>query len=307
MMLIRCAENPLITPQKNNVWERQAAFNPAVVKNNKDIHLLYRAISKPATTKKPKPALSSIGYAYSSDGIHFTEGKQLIKPEHQWEIFGCEDPRITKLDDIYYIFYTALSTYPFQANGIKIGMATTKDFKQINAKHLVTTFNSKAMALFPEKIEGKIAAILTVHTDIPPSKIALAFFEKEEALWSPQYWNEWYASLDQHVIPLLRDAKDHLEVGAPPIKTKEGWLIIYSYIKNYFSSEKVFGIEAALLDLKNPSIVIGRTDNPLLTPEMPYELKGDVPDVIFPQAHTSIKILYLFITGQQIQQDAEPP
>jgi predicted GH43/DUF377 family glycosyl hydrolase len=281
-MLNRFPENPILTPSEDNMWEAQAAFNPCVVNDKDKVHLLYRALSIPENIKNINLPISSIGYTSSVDGINFQERRQLIKPEHNWEIFGCEDPRITKLDDKFYIFYTALASYPFQAGGIKIGMATTKDFITIDSKHLVTTFNSKAMTLFPEKINGKIAAILTVHTDIPPAKIALAFFDKEEQIWSTQYWNEWYATLDHHVIPLLRDSRDHLEVGAPPLKTKDGWLIVYSYIQNYTSSDKSFGIEAVLLDLKNPSIVTGRTEKALLIPEMNYELKGDVPNVIFP-------------------------
>jgi len=85
-------------------------------------------------------------------------------------MFGCEDPRVVRLDDKYYIFYTALATYPFSAEGIKVGLAITKDFEMIEAKHPVTTFNSKAMTIFPERINGKIAALLTANTDLPPSK-----------------------------------------------------------------------------------------------------------------------------------------
>ena len=151
------------------------------------------------------------------------------------------------------------------------------------------------MALFPEKINGKMVAILTANTDLPPAKIALAFFDKEEDMWSEQYWNNWYKSLDNHVIPLLRSANDHLEVGAPPVKTDKGWLLIYSYIQNYFSSEKIFGIEAVLLDLNDLSKIIGRTTNPLLFPEKEYELFGDVPDITFPSgAVLDNKKLYLY-------------
>ena len=156
----------------------------------------------------------------------------------------------------------------------------TEDFKTFK-KHQVTPFNAKAMVLFPEKIHGNFAAILTAHTDLPPSKIALAIFDKESDLWSPQYWKEWHADLNSHVIPLLRNSSDQIEAGAAPIKTKAGWLLIHSYIKNYFSSNKVFGIEATLLDLDNPLKVIGRTDS-LLVPEKDYELHGIVPNIIFP-------------------------
>lgn len=294
-MLVRCPENPILVPNATQEWEAQGKFNPSVSKDSGIIHLLYRALSKPMEVKSLALPVSSIGYTSSSDGINFISGKQLIKPEHNWEIFGCEDPRITKFGDKYYIFYTALASYPFTPGSIKVGMVTTKDFIHMDSKHLVTTFNSKAMALFPEKINNKIAAILTVNTDIPPSKIALAFFDEEEQIWSSSYWNEWYASLNSHVIPLLRDSKDHLEVGAAPVKTDVGWLIIYSYIKNYFEEKNEFGIEAVLLDLNDPSKVIGRTKSPLLVPTAYYEIHGDVPNIIFPSgAYIEHDTLYLY-------------
>lgn len=278
----RIKENPFFSPNMEAKWETCAAFNPCVVKTENQFHLLYRAQSSLQDQQGAYMSVSSIGYAVGNDGIHFSNRKQLIKPEKDWEKFGCEDPRVTWINNKYYIFYTALSTYPFSARGIKVGVAVTKDFQTVEEKHLVTPFNAKAMALFPDKINGKMVAILTVHTDIPPAKIALAFFDDESQIWSEQFWTDWYLSLDSHVIPLLRSANDHLEIGAPPIKTKKGWLLIHSYIQNYFSSEKVFGIEAVLLDLKDPSKVIGRTSKPLLVPEKTHELHGDVPNVIFP-------------------------
>jgi predicted GH43/DUF377 family glycosyl hydrolase len=280
-MLKRIKENPIIAPNEKNDWEAIATFNPCVIKDKKKFHMLYRAMSLPYNYHDVNMSVSTIGHAESSDGLHFKNRKQLIKPEQDWEKFGCEDPRITKLEDNYYIFYTALSSHPFSAQNIKVGVAITKDLHKIDEKYLVTPFNAKAMALFPEKINGKIAAILTADTDTPPAKIALAFFNKETDIWSEKYWREWYVNIDANIIPLLRTSRDHLEVGAPPIKTKDGWLIIYSYIKNYFSSAKKFTIEAALLDLNNPLKIIGRTGD-LLAPKSTYELKGNVANIAFP-------------------------
>jgi len=226
--------------------------------------------------------VSSIGRVRSSDGIHFKDHKQFIVPEHEWEQFGCEDPRVIKFDDKYFIFYTALSTYPFSPKGISVGVAITKDLKKIDEKHHVTPFNSKAMAIFPEKINGKIVGILTADTDLPPAKIAVAHLDEESQLWSEEYWNEWYANLDSHVIPLQRNIEDHIEIGAPPVKTKKGWLLIYSYIRNYLNEKRTFGIEAVLLDLKDPQKIIARTEVPLMVPEEEYELYGKVPNVVFP-------------------------
>ena len=91
--------------------------------------------------------------------------------------------------------------------------------------------------------------------------------------------------MDQFIIPLRRVNSDGIEIGAPPVKTSAGWVLIYSYIKHYFSSEikKEFRIEAVLLDLKQPQKIIGRTDKPLLTPQATYERTGQVPDIVFPE------------------------
>jgi len=195
----------------------------------------------------------------------------------------------------YYVFYTALSAFPFCASCIRVGVAITHDFKKISEKHLVTPFNSKAMSLFPEKVSGRYAVVLSVNTDIPPTRIAIAYFDREEQMYSPTYWEGWYSLLDDNIIPLQRGPKDHIEAGAPPIKTKYGWLLIYSYIQNYFSPPAVFGIEAALLDLHNPQRIIARTEKPLLVPQEEYEKYGKVPNIVFPTgAMVKDEMLYIY-------------
>jgi len=278
----RSEENPILIPLSENDWEIEAAFNGCPVRSGRKIHFLYRAVSSPQINSGIKMSVSSIGHALSDDGIHFRYRRQFIKPEYDWEQFGCEDPRVTKLGSKFYVFYTALSTYPLRAEGIRIGLAITRDFHEIEAKYPVTTFNSKAMALFPGKIGGKMVAVLTVNTDNPPAKIGLAFFDHEEQMWSPEYWEGWYSFLDDHVLPLQRTLKDHIEVGAPPIRTRYGWLLIYSYIQNYFSPPPIFGIEAVLLDLENPAKIVARTEKPILVAQAVYETYGRVPNVVFP-------------------------
>ncbi|MFC1599492.1 hypothetical protein ACFL3T_00505 [Patescibacteria group bacterium] len=284
MLAERHKANPILKPDNNHSWEAEATFNGCPVKKGNKTYLVYRAISLPHYHKLAGAMLkvSNIGIAESKDGINFVKRKRFITPEHSWEKFGCEDPRITKLEDKYYIFYTALSTYPFSAEGIKVGVAITKDLKTIEEKHLVTPFNAKGMALFPEKINGKIWSILTVHTDSPPSEICLASFDKEEDMWSESVWNKWHNNFNDYSLPLVRRPQDHVEVGAPPIKTENGWLVIYSYIQNYFSNNPVFGVEAVLLDLENPLKIIAKTTEPFLTPQEYYEKIGIVPNIVFP-------------------------
>jgi beta-1,2-mannobiose phosphorylase / 1,2-beta-oligomannan phosphorylase len=279
---IRSEKNPILTADKSQPWQAEAVFNGCPVKNKNQIHFLFRAISQETEHLGEKMRLSTIGYTKGKSEDSFTTRKQLILPEHQWEQFGCEDPRVTFLDGKYYIFYTALSDFPHTPAGIKIGLAVTTDFEKIDEKHQVTDFNSKAMALFPEKINDQVFGILTINQDISSSKIAIIPFENENQIWSKQYWDKWLSSINNFILPLKASVDDHLEVGAPPIKTEKGWLIVYCHIEDYLKEKPVFGIRAFLLDLKNPSKIVGQTEDPFLVPEKKYEIEGDVPNVIFP-------------------------
>jgi beta-1,2-mannobiose phosphorylase / 1,2-beta-oligomannan phosphorylase len=283
----RSPYNPILTPNNKHQWETQAAFNWSVVRDKKDkkiTHCVYRAISEPYLVPQNSPYISTIGYARSADGILYENKTQLIKPEFAWERYGCEDPRVTELDGKYYIFYTALSSFPFRYYGIKAACAVTRDFKKIESKHLVTPFNSKAMALFPSRIDGKITAILTVNTDNIKRKarIAIAQFNHEDEMWDISYWRQWYKNLNKYALHVRRAVTDHVEVGAAPVKTKDGWLLVYAHIQNYPTDRKIFGVEALLLDNKNPLKMTGRTKHPIMVPEESYEKYGQVPNVIFP-------------------------
>jgi len=280
--IIRSAENPVLLPDSSHAWEDMAAFNGSPVHEKRSVHLFYRALGHPEYHDGAFLPLSIIGHTRSSDGIHFGRHTPFITPEEPWERYGCEDPRVTKLGDTFYIFYTALSTFPFSPEGITVGLATTKDLKTIDAKHHITPFNSKAMTLFPEKINGKFAALLSVDTDQPPTHIALALFENESDMWSENYWNEWYADVENHTLDLHKLPGDHIEIGSSPLLTKHGWLLIYSHIYNYGTSEQVFGIEAVLLDIENPRHIIGQTKSPMLVPQEEYERYGMIPNIIFP-------------------------
>lgn len=280
--LARFIGNPILSPLKAHSWEQEAVFNGTVVVEGSTYHLLYRAVSAPLDVAGKKHELSTIGHAVSHNRIDFEKRTQLIKPEEEWERYGCEDPRVTKLDDTYYIFYTALSAFPPGAESIKVAVALSRDLDSLDERHLVTPFNAKAMALFPEKVNGKIVVVLTAHTDQPPAKIALAFFDAPQDLWNKTRWDAWHHDIEQYSLPLLRSPHDHIEAGAQPVRTSAGWLLIYCYIRNYLTSNKIFGIEAVLLDLENPLKIIGRSEDALLSPEADYELHGQVPNVIFP-------------------------
>lgn len=287
----RSPHNPLLSPVVDKQWEARGTFNGCPVKRGNITHLLYRALGRPDALMTPA-GVSTIGKALSLDGKTFQNRRQFIIPQEPWEKYGCEDPRVTYFEGQYVIFYTALGGMPFGPGNIKVAAALSKDLETVDERHLVTPFNAKAMALFPERIggagkngqDGKITAILTAHTDEPPARIAVAQCDKLEELWNLSFWESWHAEIDEHTINPLRFDHDHVEVGAPPIKTKDGWLLFYSYIQNYFGGgrERVFGVEALLLDLTDPHEIVGRTRGPIMVPEEIYEKYGVVPNIVFP-------------------------
>ena len=281
----RSKHNPFLIPNRDHYWEEFATFNMCPIEHGKNIYGVYRAISAVDTLRDPHQ-ISVVGIGKSPDGVHFDECNQFIVPSEEWDKFGCEDPRITHFEGNFYTFYTALSEFPLTAKGIKVGVAVSRDLKKIDERHLITPFNAKAMTLFPERINGKISVIFSAHTDSPPAKMVIVQVDKIEELWDTFFWEKWQKNIDGDVIDPRRNEFDHVEVGAPPIKTKYGWLLIYSHIQNYFQNpnggDRIFGIEALLLDLNDPKKIIGRTTGPLITPEEAYELSGYVPNVVFP-------------------------
>ncbi len=278
----RSTHNPFISPVIDKSWEARGTFNPSPVKKGNITHVLYRALGRPDALMTPA-GISTIGKALSLDGKHFQNRRQFIIPEAEWEKYGCEDPRVTFFEGKYYIFYTALGGMPFGPGNIKVACAISKDLETVDERHLITPFNAKAMTLFPERVNGKVTAILTAHTDEPPAKIALVQCDEVSDLWDIGFWNKWHSELDQHVINPLRFDHDHVEVGSQPLKTKDGWLLFYSYIQHYFGGgERVFGIEAMLLDLEDPHNIVGKTKGPIMVPEEIYEKYGIVPDIVFP-------------------------
>jgi predicted GH43/DUF377 family glycosyl hydrolase len=277
----RSPHNPILIPDSSSPWQAEAVFNPSPVIYGGKTHLLFRATGPKRTIEGREVEVSVIGHVAGDAPADFGGPRnKLVVPEFPWERFGCEDPRATAFEGKCYIFYTAVSE--FSADGIKVAVAVTSDFTTVEEKHLVTPFNAKAMALFPERVNGKIAALLTVDTDRPPSRVCLALFDRAEDMWSEAYWKEWYAHLDDHAIGIERNEHDHVEVGSPPLKTEEGWLFFYSYIYNYFSPPPTFGVQAALLDHDDPRMIVGEVKRPLMVPREEYEIYGRVPHIVFP-------------------------
>jgi predicted GH43/DUF377 family glycosyl hydrolase len=283
--------NPILAPERERPWESMAAYNPSAVRTKDGVRLYYRALGNQSALQTPIAEISTIGAAFAEDGVHFHSQQQVIAPQESWDRFGCEDPRVSFFEGRWYCFYTALGGYPFGPDNIKVALAIGNSPDNFSERHLITPFDAKAATLFPERINGDIVMLLTVHTDWtaehPRPIIAFARAKKIEDFFDKKYWNDWHAHLADHALSeLRRDDNDHIEVGASPLKTAQGWLLIYSYIQNYYDEHnRIFSIEAALLDAKEPQKIVSRTES-ILVPQEFYEEYGLVPHVIFPTSAT---------------------
>lgn len=259
MKLKRFSENPIIKPIKKNKWECGAVFNCATVFDGEMVHLLYRAIGEYDTY------ISRLGYAFSIDGFNFERSdKPVFEPKEKYERFGCEDPRVTQIDNKFYITYTALSSRAWSGKGNRVALAATMDFRSFERHGIILPdMENKDAVIFPEKVKGKY---VMYHRTMPNIWIGYSDNLKE-----------WY----NHKIVMspregLWDCKK-IGAGPPPIKTEQGWLLFYHGV----DEKRVYRLGVALFDLNDPSRLIARQEEPILEPEEPWELKGDVPTVVF--------------------------
>lgn len=303
--LIRHPKNPLITKHGVFTWSKGSVLNPTVLFENNKFRMLYRATND-VFINKPGKYISSIGYAESSDGVNFEiRDNPVIFPEEDYEMnLGCEDPRLTKIKDTYYCFYTAVGFGPKEISKgrqIRIALATTKDpqLKSWTKRGIVGPKNStsKAACLFPELINGKMVFLYTLASDNPKSTIMITEFESEDELLNtpPQKifdFNEKGYEKNILLGPSTNSFRGP-EVGAVPIKTDTGWLLIFCPENE--TKSPLWEIGAALLDLNNPKKVLSVLKEPILSPATVEETDGVVNNVTFPEgAVVKDGILYVY-------------
>ena len=257
MKLSRYEGNPILKPKPENNWESENVFNPAAVYDHGLFHLLYRAMGV--------DGISRIGYGVSTDGFNFFRfDKPVFTPKRILEPRGCEDPRVVKIEDTFYMTYTAYSE-----RGVRIGLASTKNFLDWQRYRLEwAEMNNKNAVLFPEKIDGKFV-LLHRPMDKEPIGIWIAYSDN---------LIEWYGHREI-MVPRGDEGWESKKIGAgaPPIKTDEGWLLIYHGV----DEDNVYRLGIAILCLDDPSEVLFRYPEPVLEPERYYERHGTVPRVVF--------------------------
>jgi beta-1,2-mannobiose phosphorylase / 1,2-beta-oligomannan phosphorylase len=259
----------VLYPNPLHAWEAMNVFNCAVVRHNSLFHMLYRA--------QGVDFISRIGYAVSRDGLAWNRLEQPVIVPHQGrdDYRGVEDPRVIRLDGTFYMTYTAYganSYFPMLAQSDNlIAWTDVGSFERAENKDHV---------LFPERIAGRYVIL---HRR--PKHIWIAYSH------DLRHWT------DHQIILSPRGAEgwDAVSIGSNgvPIRTEQGWLLFY----HGYDAERVYRQSVALLDLEDPTRVIHRPTSFIMEPAEPWEIKGDVPNVVFSCANIVVDDQVYFYYG----------
>ena len=267
MKLERHSANPILLPNPKSDWECYNVFNPGVVYHNGLFHMFYRA--------QGLDWVSRIGYAVSEDGVRWNRLRQpVLEPIDGTDSRGVEDPRVVEIDGLFYMTFTAYGREfhgpgePTHLGGGILPLIARSENLIVWQRlgPIVRGEDDKDHVLFPRQIGGRYVAL---HRRWP--RVWLAY--SDDLLT----WHE--ADMAPIFGPRPDNGWDSRSVGANgvPIETEHGWLIFY----HAYDEDHIYRFSACLLDLEDPSQVIRRPRAPIFWPEELWELRGDVPNVVF--------------------------
>lgn len=268
--------HPILEPRLDDAywWERKGVFNPGVTEYKDQILLLYRAYDDSLKSR--------IGLAHCHDGINFNRYDHRlidINFEDPYERLGLEDPRITKIEDTYYIVHTSAShdvtgqrsdiphMHKFIPWRIRIGMHTTKDFHSFEHwKILLPHAPAKNASLLPEKIDGQFG--MYYREFLGDDEILKLTFTTDFSHWSEAIT----------IIPPPPEAwwVEKIGFGSQPIAVKDGFLMVYHGV----DQQNIYRLGLMLFDRDDPA-KIRWYSNYILEPKMIYEKIGTVPNAVY--------------------------
>ena len=278
----RFSKIPVIAPRGNS-WESAGTFNPAVIMRGDKIVMLYRAQDKQGTSR--------LGYAESSDGIHFARRDEpVLSPAEDYEKDGgVEDPRLVQFGDTYYLTYTG-----YNKKDAQLCLAISKDLIHWDRKGVIVPANqgnwnvkwTKSGAIVPEKIDGKYWMYFLGTTPDNKDQAGLAF--STDLL----HWTEATQVPALPVRPGRFDSRV-AEPGPTPIVRPDGIVLIY----NGADDKLVYRTGIAIFDRNDPRKLLWRSDEPIFSPEKDWEKVGQVPNVVFVEGMVQQGKRYLFYYG----------
>lgn len=276
MVLRKYEKNPVLSPDPT--MGEKTTFNPAAIAQNGIICLFYR-------TQAQWYGTSEIRLAISKDGINFIKLYiPVLWPQFEWEIpGGCEDPRVVRIGNKYYMTYTA-----YDGINARLALATSDNLFSTWKKCGILFPNwpwTKAGGIIPEKINGEYWMYFG-------EGFIWVARSKDLIHWKTK--REW-------VVLRPRSGKFDsvlVEVGPPPIVTEDEIILIY----NAKDENNIYRVGWAIFSKDDPTRLIARSDRPILEPETPWEKGvlghkriGQTPNVVFAEALVQFKgKLYLY-------------
>lgn len=276
--IVRCYEgNPIITSDMIP-YSCRGVYNSSAAKYNGRYYMILRC--------EDYNWLDYFMVAESNDGYKWNVRPDPVPmPEtEEFKIFGHNyyDPRITQIDDTYYI------TFCCHGDDARMGLMTTNDFQTFTWQGFITGSGFRNTVLFPEKIDGLYTAL-----ERPNSTGSIWLTQSPDL----KFWGKQRLVLaaGKHTVGVWGMHK--IGPCGTPIKTALGWLIIFHAVSTICDYEYIYNTGVMLTSLEDPARVIRVATNPILVPELPYELAGLAPNVVFASSHIveddgSVKLYY---------------
>jgi predicted GH43/DUF377 family glycosyl hydrolase len=274
LLLVRVAEHPLETRPKETPLPRYDDEGRQVVDwlANDDLELIDPRVVRCGTTHALRlTSASHLRVVFVGLDHKVKRLGPLVTPHAQHEEYGMEDPRITRIGERYYITYVAVSRH-----GVATALMSTADFQTFERHGMIFPTENKDVVLLPERVGDDYIAL---HRPVGAMRFT-----------GPEMWIARSPDLlhwGGHE-PLYRGLSvwetGRVGAGAPPVRTKRGWLEIYHGNRRPTTPVEVGAYCAGgmLLDLEQPARITKLASAPLLEPTEPYELTGFVPNVVFP-------------------------
>ncbi|MDX1934249.1 MAG: glycoside hydrolase family 130 protein [Capsulimonadales bacterium] len=294
-ILRRYPGNPVLSP-RDVPYPSQLAYNAGVVRRDGRYVMVFRNDSGWAPDAQ-KPPDFQLGLAFSEDGIRWDVRPETLHPSDDPDVRGDIDPRLVLIDDRIHITYCQ-----WTAHGYRATIAITDDFVNFEIADR-TVPDNRDMVLFPERIDSRFLRLER------PFPIDSRNNQRRFDIWiseSPDlnYWGKAQLLLAVEDVPF---ANERLGAGPPPIRTGEGWLVLFHAVdvdpdrgKNGWedSWQSRYTVGAMLLDLDDPRRVLAVTREPLMIPQAPYEVNGGFrnnvvfPTALVPEPSGEIKLYY---------------
>lgn len=303
--MIKVKKEGIILNKTRLVFENAGVLNPAAIREGDNVHLFYRAVQKGNH--------SSIGYCRLDGPLNVAErwDRPFMVPEFEYETQGVEDARMVKIDDTYYLTYTG-----YDGINARGALATSKDLMHFTKKGIIVppiTYSEfvflaessgkvnenyyknhkfyyqeadpekkmmlwdKNVVFFPRKINGKLVFL---HRIRPGIQIVTVNRLKD---LTNEFWKNYFQYLQEHIVldPGFKHEASYIGSGCPPVETEHGWLLIYHGVEET-DRGLIYSACAALLDLNDPSKELARLPYALFSPELDWEMHGEVNNVVFP-------------------------